>query len=102
MKQQILVLALAVAILCTALTLSAATLYLTDRSNQGAESHAALCVLKADYSKRLDDSQTFLLLNREQREHKYGKALGDIPEPVIRQSLHNLKSNVESLGALHC
>lgn len=66
------------------------------------QTHTALCVLKQDYEKRVADTQKFLSLSPKERTKRYGKGIGEIPNPVLAQSLRNLKANVDSLSGLSC
>ena len=71
-------------------------------AGQGAESHRALCVLKADYAKRLSDSEAYLRLTHAQRVAKYGESLGTIPNATIQTSIKNLQANIDALSDLNC
>ena len=74
----------------------------SELAQDGAESHAALCVFKADLQHRIDSSEEFLSLTPEERASKYGPQLGSIPPNVIKQSLSNQKQTIESLKILDC
>lgn len=71
-------------------------------AQEGAQSHKALCVLKADYARRVDDSRIFLKLTVPERVEKYGDGLGHTPPAVIRSSLKGLVSNLKALSDLEC
>ena len=71
-------------------------------AQQGAQSHRSLCVLKADYGKRLADSEAFLKLTDKQRARRYGPSLGSIPDSAIQQTIRGLRANIASLSDLHC
>lgn len=89
-----------VVLLCTVMTWI--VIRQSHNITQGAQSHAALCVLKSDYVQRESDNKAFLRLTVKQRVAKYGPALGHIPPAVITQSLRIEQANVQSLQKLHC
>ena len=71
-------------------------------ARQGAQAHAAICVLRGDYAQREQQTAAYLKLTHEQRVRRYGTAIADIPDSTLRQSLTNLRSNVNALADLHC
>lgn len=74
----------------------------SDLAEQGAETHAALCVYKQDLTHRYEDNLAFIALSREQRIEKYGEALGAIPTSVIQKSASAQRDTLKSLKTLNC
>ena len=90
--------------LLVAITFSDA--YLTLRgvslAQEGAQTHSALCVLKRDYESRKAASLAYLKLTPKQRARRYGTAIAEIPDSVLRQQAESLNRNVAALSTLHC
>lgn len=68
----------------------------------GAQTHGVLCVVKRADQRQVTSSKQFLRLTPKQREHRYGSALGSIPNVVIRHGLRQQEADVRSLRSLDC
>jgi hypothetical protein len=75
---------------------------LSRQAQLGAQSHRALCALRADYARRVAESRRFLNETRAERIKEFGPALGAIPPASVRVSLANQVQTLRTLGALRC
>lgn len=71
------------------------TIYvLSLKSNEGAETHAAVCALTADLEARTQSSRDFL--------HDHPNGIPGIPATTIRESIHNQKRTIDALSVVSC
>ena len=86
-------------IIALVVILAAVQVYLVDQNTQlaeqGAQSHAALCVYKEDKIKTLAQTQAYI------ESDTNGTILG-FPRSLWVKSEHDLQATVNSLSKLHC
>jgi hypothetical protein len=75
---------------------------LARQARLGAQSHRALCALRADYARRIADDRKFLRETPRERDRQFGSALGAIPPGTVRASLVNQLQTLRTLGDLRC
>jgi hypothetical protein len=68
---------------------------LTHKTNEGSETHAAICALTADLESRTADSRLFL------REHPHGIP-GLASAAQIRESVENQERTIDALSVVSC
>lgn len=67
---------------------------LTSKSNEGSETHDAICALTADLEARTEASRRFL------DAHPHG--IFGIPAATIRESLQNQERTIDALSVVSC
>ncbi|HET7455402.1 MAG TPA: hypothetical protein VFJ76_07775 [Solirubrobacterales bacterium] len=67
---------------------------LTHKSEEGAETHAAVCALVSDLESRTQSTRVFL------EEHPHGTP--GIPASALRESLHNQERTIDALSVVSC
>lgn len=65
------------------------------KSNEGSETHAAVCALTADLEQRTQSTRDFL------RKHPKGIP-GLATAPQLRESLHNQERTLDALSVVSC
>lgn len=68
---------------------------LTHRTQEGSETHQAICALVADLEERTEGTKVFLA------EHPHGIP-GLASGSQLRESLHNQKSTLDALSVISC
>lgn len=64
------------------------------KSDEGAETHAAVCALVSDLESRTEGTRVFL------EEHPHGTS--GIPASALRESLHNQERTLDALSVVSC
>jgi hypothetical protein len=67
---------------------------LTHKSNEGSETHEAICALTSDLESRTQGTRLFL------REHP--KGIPGIPVSTLRESLQNQERTIDALSVVAC
>lgn len=67
---------------------------LTHKSNEGSETHEAICALTADLEDRTESTRNFL------EQHPHG--IYGIPASTLRESLHNQERTIDALSVVSC
>ena len=91
-----------IAYLILALGILIALYLIHQEANRGDRAHVALCAQRQDLERRIKESRQFLAMTRAQRIHKFGAALGTIPETTIRSGIFNYERTIRAYDALRC
>jgi hypothetical protein len=67
---------------------------LTSKSNEGSETHEAICALTADLEIRTDSTRRFLA--------QHPKGIPGIPATTLRESLQNQERTIDALSVVSC
>lgn len=67
---------------------------LTHKSEEGSETHEAICALTADLESRTEGTKLFL------QQHPQG--IPGIPASTLRESLHNQERTLDALSVVSC
>jgi hypothetical protein len=67
---------------------------LTHKSNEGSETHEAICALTADLEDRTEGTRNFL------EQHPHG--IPGIPAKTLWESLHNQERTIDALSVVSC
>jgi hypothetical protein len=67
---------------------------LTSKTDEGTETHEAVCALVADLESRTEGTRLFL------GEHPHG--IPGIPASSLRESLHNQERTIDALSVVSC
>jgi hypothetical protein len=86
--------AFVLSVFLAALVLGLGVYVLTDKSDEGSETHDGVCALIADLELRTDGTRLFL------KEHPQGTA--GIPASTLRESLHNQERTIDALSVVSC
>jgi hypothetical protein len=74
----------------------------SELAQQGGESHAALCQLRASEEQQIAQSQLFLSLTHKQLVVRYGTAIADIPRSTILSGIQRQEAAVKALRLTEC
>jgi len=67
---------------------------LVGKSNEGAETHEAICALTADLETRTEGTRNFLT--------QHPRGIPGIPASTLRESLHNQERTIDALSVVSC
>jgi hypothetical protein len=86
--------AFVLSVFLTALGLGLGIYVVTDKSDEGSETHEAICALTADLESRTEGTRVFLA------DHPRG--IPGIPASALRESLHNQERTIAALSVVSC
>jgi len=86
--------AFVLSVFLTALVLGLGIYVLTDKTDEGSETHEAVCALTADLESRTEGTRLFL------KDHPHG--IPGIPASSLRESLHNQERTIDALSVVSC
>jgi hypothetical protein len=91
---KIAVAAFVLSVFLTAVVLGLGVYVLTDKTDEGAETHEAVCALVADLESRTQGTRLFL--------EEYPHGTPGIPASALRESLHNQERTIDALSVVSC
>jgi len=86
--------AFVLSVFLAAVALGLGVYVLTDKSDEGSETHEGVCALVADLETRTDGTRVFL--------HQHPNGIPGIPVSTLRESLHNQERTIDALSVVSC